>query len=384
MPQLGGRTAADFLQSHWQRKPLLVRNAFPDLSDPVSPEEVAGLALEDDVSSRLVQQTDPNRPDGWRVAYGPFEEAHFTALPEHRWTVLVQRLNELIPEAAALLNRFRFLPNWQVDDLMVSYAAVGGSVGPHLDRYDVFLIQGQGQRRWQIGEKEPDDCPYERVAGIELDVLADFHPTDEWVLHPGDLLYLPPGVPHHGVAVTPCLTYSVGFRMPTERELLIGLLEDSIANDTNSGPAKWHPSIDQAVTDPGLISADSLAHMRAALRQLLADDSALNEWFGRFITRAPDGLPAVDEGHREGAHAADELQRHPAVRWSYQTDDRGLVLYADGNRYRPTETSGPVNELIPLLCGQQRLTTSVMSAFLADFCCARLLDRLQQDGLLHR
>lgn len=208
---LGGITPRQFLQEYWQKKPLLIRAAMPGFIGVLSAEELAGLACEEDVQSRLV-----TRPkDKWRLEQGPFDEARFAKLPAKNWTLLVQGVNQHLQEAAELLQRFDFIPHARLDDLMVSYAPDGGGVGPHFDSYDVFLLQGQGKRLWRVSEQQ--DLTLEE--GVELKILRNFHTEQEWLLEPGDMLYLPPQMAHWGVAVGDCMTYSIGFRAPSEQEL---------------------------------------------------------------------------------------------------------------------------------------------------------------------
>ncbi len=215
MTLLGGLSEEQFLREHWQKKPLLVRGAMPGFRDPVDPDELAGLACEDGVESRIVRERGGAHP--WEVTYGPHEERVFHALPDRGWTLLVQEVNRWVEDAALLLDRFGFLPSVRVDDVMVSFAAPGGSVGPHLDSYDVFLVQGHGQRRWRWGSRPARDVRFRE--GLELRILERPRFDRDEVLGPGDMLYLPPGFAHHGVAVTPCLTYSIGFRAPNQGEM---------------------------------------------------------------------------------------------------------------------------------------------------------------------
>ena len=212
---LGGLTAREFLRDYWQKKPLLVRQAIPDFESPISPDELAGLALEEEVESRLVIEHG-ERP--WELQRGPFIEDTFQDLPERDWTLLVQAVDQFVPEVAELLEDFKFLPKWRIDDLMISFAAPGGGVGPHFDNYDVFLLQAHGHRRWQIGQMCDADSPL--LPHADLKILAQFEPTDEWVLAPGDMLYLPPRLAHCGTAEDDCMTYSVGFRAPSAAEVL--------------------------------------------------------------------------------------------------------------------------------------------------------------------
>jgi len=197
MQLLGGLTPERFLAEYWQKRPLLVRQAIPGFKSPLSADELAGLACEPEVESRLILEKGGSRP--WQLEHGPFEEERFATLPESHWTLLVQRVNHWVPAVADLLDHFAFLPSWRLDDIMISYAADQGSVGPHTDQYDVFLLQGAGRRRWQIDASVTDESPL--LDHPDLRILAQFHATDEWVLEPGDLLYLPPGLAHYGVAL---------------------------------------------------------------------------------------------------------------------------------------------------------------------------------------
>lgn len=208
---LGGISTREFLEQYWQKKPLLIRGAMPDFKGLLSAEELAGLACEEDAQSRLVSYVCGK----WQLEQGPFDEARFHALPKKSWSLLVQGVNHHLPEAAALLQQFDFIPHARLDDLMVSYAPDGGGAGPHVDSYDVFLLQGLGKRLWRIsGQKDltlVEDAP--------LRILKNFETEQEWLLQPGDMLYLPPQIAHWGIAVGDCMTYSIGFRAPSAQEL---------------------------------------------------------------------------------------------------------------------------------------------------------------------
>jgi len=211
LTQLGKHTVAWFMREVWQRRPLLIRQALPASASPVTREQLFELAAHDDVESRCVTAL---RGD-WRLAHGPFERSSLPPLSRGDWTLLVQGLDLHLPAAHSLLQRFRFIPDARLDDLMASYATDGGGVGPHVDSYDVFLIQAHGRRRWRISRQRE----LALVDGLPLAILADFRPSAEWVLEPGDVLYLPPGVAHDGVALGECITLSVGFRAPAWQEL---------------------------------------------------------------------------------------------------------------------------------------------------------------------
>src|SRR4051812_21720624 len=234
------------MRRYWQRKPLLVRGAFPGFRDPLTPREVMALAGSDETVSRLVQR----RGSQWRVEHGPIPAARFKQLPRRAWTVLVQDINHVSAAARDILARFDFIPHARIDDVMVSYAVTGGGVGPHVDSYDVFLLQGRGRRRWRISRQE--DLAF--VPGLPLKILADFRAEEEWVLEAGDMLYLPPGVAHEGVAETDCLTWSIGFRAPTDEELAHGFLDhlrDSVSLEGQYGDAG-----NRGTRHPGELPAD--------------------------------------------------------------------------------------------------------------------------------
>ena len=211
LPLLGGLTAKAFMQTYWQKKPLLIKQAAPQYIDRFPLDDLFELAGDDDVESRLVTQ----RRGKWHLSRGPLDEDVRDALGPKDWSLLVQGVNLYDDDADALLREFRFIPEARLDDLMISYAVDGGGVGPHFDSYDVFLLQTQGQRRWRISDQRDltldEDQP--------LKILKNFVPTQEWVLEPGDMLYLPPHIAHEGVALGDCITCSIGFRAPTEREI---------------------------------------------------------------------------------------------------------------------------------------------------------------------
>ena len=217
LTHLGDLSAKQFLREYWQKKPLLIRNAFPQFVDPLTKREVFELAQRDDAESRLITHTTA----GWQLRHGPFNKREFTALKDARWTVLIQDTQHFSHEAHEVLAKFNFIPHARVDDLMVSYAVPGAGVGAHFDSYDVFLLQGSGKRRWQISAQKD----LRLKEGVPLKILARFRAEQEFVLETGDMLYLPPGYAHHGVSETECLTWSIGFRSPSQQELSTALLD---------------------------------------------------------------------------------------------------------------------------------------------------------------
>jgi 50S ribosomal protein L16 3-hydroxylase len=225
MQLLGGLTQKAFLSQFWQRKPLLVRQAIGNFKGAVQAPELLALATREGVESRLVER----RRGAWRVREGPFSRSELARLPRSDWTLLVQGLNLELAAADALLRLFRFLPHARLDDVMVSYAVTGGGVGPHFDSYDVFLLQGPGRRRWGVAQRHDAEL----VPG-PLKILRRFEAEHEWLLEPGDMLYLPPGWAHDGVALEPCFTYSIGFRAPSRGEIareFLAFLQERVALD---------------------------------------------------------------------------------------------------------------------------------------------------------
>lgn len=348
-----GMSPAQFLRDYWQKRPLLIRQAFPDFVSPIEPNDLAGLAMEETSLSRLIIH-DEGR-DRWKVKTGPLTEKDFASTPDKNWTLLVQDVDKWDADVAALLEDFRFLPSWRMDDIMISYAEPGGGVGAHVDQYDVFLLQGLGQRHWAI-DTNPD-APRDFRLDVELKQLQVFEPDHEWLLEPGDMLYLPPGVPHDGVAFGgPCLTFSLGMRAPSQAELT-GDLADYLAerlpdelrySDPDLAPAKSAGEIDRA----------ALARLKQALPFAAAlDEATLTDWFGRFITRyrsaqqpVPPEKELAEAALRKQLDGGAALLRHPWARMAWARVKRGAALFVNGQVY-PTSV-----ELAERLCAQREIT----------------------------
>ena len=326
-----GMPPAEFLRDYWQKRPLLVRNAFPGFVSPLAPEDLAGLACEELALSRIVMH-DRDR-DAWQLRTGPFPEALFPTLPDHDWTLLVQDVDKWDPDIAALLQAFDFLPRWRIDDVMVSFAAPGGSVGAHVDQYDVFLLQAQGHRRWQVDTRP--GAPLAFRDDVELKLLQHFDPDQNWVLGPGDMLYLPTGVPHHGIAEDACLTFSVGMRAPAATELL-GDFVDTLSSEADESLRYRDPDL-AVPADANEIDAAAMQRVVEALNMLrMNDPDRLGDWFGRFITtyRSAGELVRGEAAPRiefewQLEHGT-TLHRHPFSRMAWRKAGRGARLYANG------------------------------------------------------
>ena len=320
-----------FLREYWQKKPLLIRNAFRDWQNPLEPDELAGLACEEEIESRLICQTDA----GWEMEQGPLAEERLSGLHESHWTLLVQAVDHHVPAVADLIAPFRFIPNWRIDDVMVSLAADQGGVGPHFDQYDVFLIQGLGRRRWQIGGHCDADTLLLEHADLKL--LSQFEATEDWVLEPGDMLYVPPGIAHNGVAVgSDCMTYSVGFRAPSRSDLL-GHYVDDVLDGIPDDELYRDPDL-TAQANAGEILPEALDRLQQMMLESLSDSAHFARWFGTFNStpKYPEmdwrpEVPVEADEVREAIAASVPLSRNPASRLAFIAKGAdALMLFADG------------------------------------------------------
>lgn len=379
---LGGLSPEVFLRDYWQQKPLLVRGALPGFSSPISPEELAGLACEDEVTARLLLERGGTTP--WQMRFGPFDEDDFADLPETHWTLLVQEVDRFVPEVAALLDAFRFLPNWRIDDVQISYAPPGGNAGAHLDNYDVFLLQGLGHRRWQIGTAPipPEEEAY--VPDLDVRLLADFSPDEEYVLAPGDLLYLPPRLPHYGVALDDCMTYSIGFRAPSQEEIVEGffthVLETFALDARYADPGRARPA------QVGAISDEALARIAGMLRAVVADEATVASWFGRYVTEPRRGFyPYPLDEPVDAAALADvlaggaRLRRSAVAYFAYIETDDGVRLFVGGEEYvlAPGHAGAAA-----LLTGTEVLSHETLAPYLADAAVREVVLALVNNGHL--
>ena len=336
-----GMSPEEFLRDYWQKRPLLIRNAWPNIQPPIEPEDLAGLACEEMALSRLISH-DP-ATDEWNVETGPFPEEKFPDMPDHDWTLLVQDVDKWDGDVAAMRDRFDFLPRWRIDDIMISFAATGGNVGAHVDHYDVFLIQTYGERNWQIDASESMGQGKPNLAfrnDVDIKLLQEFKATHDWILKPGDMLYLPPEVPHHGVAVNPCLTYSLGMRAPSQADLISDFADD-IASRLDEDQRYVDPDL-HAAKDPFEIDGESIERVRVAMKSLFDQDPAsFANWFGRFITtyRNPGEIAPMDE--QPTVKAIDvalqgglELSRHPWSSMAWREDGDEAVVFFNGEEIR--------------------------------------------------
>jgi len=327
-----GMPADVFLRDYWQKRPLLIRNAFPGFETPISPDDLGALSLEATALSRLILWD--RKKDRWTVETGPLPEDRFDRVPERDWTLLVQDVDKWDADVRELIEAFPFLPRWRIDDVMISFAVEGGSVGAHIDQYDVFLLQGMGHRHWQIDANPDQAVDFRDDAPIRL--LKRFTPSHEWTLGPGDMLYLPPGLGHHGVALDPCLTFSLGMRAPAKAELI----EDfALELASRAGEKERYADPDLAVpTNAFEIDPAAVARVKQTLGGMAgdgADDEALlRRWFGRFITRyrasgnlQPPKKAPTRADFDAAIAAGGVVQRHPFSRVAWLREGKAKAMW---------------------------------------------------------
>lgn len=323
---LGGITAEQFLAEYWQKKPLLVRNGLPEIVGLLEPQDVQELALEEHASARLIRQKDKN-PNEWHVKSSPLTKGDFQKLPK-LWSILVQAVDHYSFDLSELWKKFPFIPQWRRDDIMVSYAPKGGSVGKHFDFYDVFLVQGHGHRRWQLGQMCDANTSF--VPNQPLKLLPEIDVQFDEILAPGDLLYVPPGMAHYGVAEDDCLTFSFGFRMPN----VAGMME-RISDQFSANTLLQNPVVDIArkqISQIGEINTSELSHLKDLVLAQLQDSAALDAAIMSYMSepKYPDNIPEADEIEaddlKEILHEGYEVLLEPASRLLY-TEKNGTINF---------------------------------------------------------
>ncbi len=325
-PVLGHLSASEFLNQYWQKQPLLIRQALPDWVLPISPDELAGLACEESVESRLLLRQLGDQE--WVLKRGPFNEQDFTNLPPDNWTLLVQAVDHWVPEVRELLNEFRFISDWRLDDIMISYATEGGGVGPHFDNYDVFLIQASGTRHWQSGQLCDDTSPL--LSHPDLKILAEFTTDQDFYMEPGDMLYLPPGVAHWGTATSnDCVTVSVGFRAPSHGETVsdYGLW----LNEHLSDFLRYADPDLKVPSHPAEISAEAITRVQEILRKYANNPEQVARWFGRLMTepKYPENVITDPEPLTANLWVADDAR----LAWYLSENNDAVYLFANGQDY---------------------------------------------------
>ncbi len=375
----------DFLTQYWQKKPLLIRNAFPGIESPITAEELAGLACEDNINARLVLEKDGDYP--WQAEHGPFAESRFAELPETHWSLLISDMEKCLPEAASLVKPFRFLPDWRLDDLMISYAPTGGSVGAHVDDYDVFLIQLNGQRLWQISEHYAT----ETLPDVDLRVLKNFTAEQEWLCNPGDLLYLPPGIAHHGVAQTckndqgldeHCMTASVGFRAPSLKTITSDYVH--YLNENSHGAERFSDKSPAKPIHHGEITDDTVSQFIAYLKQgITLEHEQVKRWLGQYCSdnKAFEDIEQFHNQHKvnfkqlcaDASQSQSSLMLSPYSRFLFSYLDKAALLFVNGNSFKVSK------KFAETLCQDEHLDLPQLLSFMTPADKTVLL-QLYNDG----
>lgn len=356
-------SATEFFADYWQKQPLLLKDAFPNFISPLSPDELAGLACEEDVESRLVLEKGGEKP--WQVLSGPFEESVLSRLPDTHWSLSVQGLERIIPDISAILDSFSFLPNWLFDDVLLSYAPDQGSVGAHIDNYDVFILQAQGSRRWLLEAQPQWDEEYQEDLDIRL--LKSFSPTLDFELGNGDLLYIPRRFAHHGIALGECLNYSVGFRAPSDSSLLQSFLSWSEGMDSSENFLSF--PISKPQKSRGEVSQEALSANRALLKDMI-DSELFSEFLGCYLSEPKSYFPPVNEEEKLDGKS---LRKHltSAAEMVFLEGSKRLWvnnpvprLFIDGEELK-LRTSHP-KELFSLICDSGTLELQCIIQYGAD------------------
>lgn len=327
---LGGITAEQFLAEYWQKKPLLVRNAMPEIAGLLEPDDVMELALDENVTARLIKQKDRD-PKQWSVKSSPLLKADFQKMPK-LWTLLVQAVDHYSFDLSELWKKFPFIPQWRRDDIMVSYAPQGGSVGKHFDFYDVFLVQGYGQRRWQLGQM--CNAETEFVPGQPLKLLPEMDVNFDEVLAPGDLLYVPPGLSHYGVAEDDCLTFSFGFRMPNVSDMMDRVGDKFAENEVLRNPLT--DIIRDQISAAGEVTANELEYLKSKIMEQLHNSNVLEDAIMSLMSepKYPENIPEAEEiGTGDLEEALDQgysIMLEPASRLLYTEEDGEILFWGNG------------------------------------------------------
>ncbi len=351
----------EFLTKYWQKKPVVIKQGFKDFVDPISTDEFAGIAMEETVQSRLVSKKEGQ----WQAEFGPFES--YEHLGERDWSLVIQALDNFSEEAAELIEPFRFLPHWRLDDLMASFATEGGSVGPHVDNYDVFICQGSGKRHWRVGNKGQHT---EVIAHEALLHVAPFEALIDVEMEAGDVLYIPPGFPHEGIALEPSMSFSIGFRANSSISLLSGFADHLIDNDLGG---QLLADADRQVTkNSGEITNQDYANIKRQLQNLLDDDKLFKSFAGNFLTNAKHELDLMPSDEPFEADEVSELLGIHAIKrlgglraFYFEGAEEGSIN--DGICFINGEQVSFAAEIAPaikLLCNQ----TIVMPDELSSWC----------------
>ncbi|GHE83049.1 cupin domain-containing protein [Thalassotalea profundi] len=371
----GELTPEKFLSEYWQKKPLLIKQALPSFQGTIDANELAGLAMEQEIESRIISQ---NSDQSWNVSHGPFED--FSQFGENNWTLLVQAVNNWSQDTDALINLFNFIPRWRIDDVMVSFSTPNGGVGPHLDQYDVFILQGEGKRRWQVGA--PDASLVDLIPHPDLKQVSEFVPIIDEITEAGDLLYIPPNHPHNGVSIENSLNFSIGFQAPSKQDLWSGFADRLI--DDNLGEERFGDSARQATLTPELLEANDINALKAFMSSQLENDQFFNQFIGKYLTQSHHTLellipmePFTDEQVK--AFTEDESIQFIPVSGikSLIINEKEPFLFINGDLF---QLSDKTLELAKILAGSNALTMEKAKSYMHCLKNNQLLTRVLNKG----
>lgn len=378
---LGGLTAEEFLSEYWQKKPLFVKNAFPNFEDPISADEIAGLAFESFIPSRFIYESGGDRP--WQLKMNPATEEDFATLKDKKWMLVVNDVEKNLPELKGMLAPFNFITRWRLDDLQVSLGEDAGSVGAHWDDYDVFLIQGLGQKKWQISYAPISEDDF--MKGVDIRLIENFQVDEEWIVEPGDMLYLPPRIGHYGVNIGRSVTWSVGFRAPKHQELFRDFIEmkfDQMAED-----ARYSDPDMQYAESTGELTDDAVDRVVSIIEEGLATNrDEIAKWFAEFMTepkmfQAPELLeePISADGLIEFLDDGGALEVHPGLSLMQRLIGDQCFLFAGGKSYPLSQEN---YGLIDVIINAEYLEYEEIEGYLDNPAALQFLVNLLNDGVL--
>lgn len=347
-----------FLAEYWQKKPLLIKQAFKNFEDTIPADELAGLAMEAEIESRIVSVD--NKGD-WQVDHGPFED--FSQYGEENWTLLVQAVNNWSRPTNSLLQPFAFIPRWRIDDVMVSFSTPNGGVGPHLDQYDVFIIQGSGKRRWQVGA--PNKALSTLIPHPDLKQVSAFEPLIDEITEAGDLLYIPPNHPHNGVSIENSVNFSIGFQAPSSQELWSSFADKLI--DNNLGELRFSDTARKVTDSSTLISKADQQQLKAFMLEQLEDTALFEQFIGQYLTQSHHALELLMPVNEIDADKLADILSEPEILFmpvsglkAAITSEAEITLFLNGDSFPIDKQSLPLAEL---LAEQSPLTTNQVKSF---------------------
>lgn len=378
-PPLGKMSHKEFLARYWQKKPVLLKGVLKPFPELITPEELGGLSLDERVESRLIIQGKGNKD--WQLHRGPFKPSTFKKLPKKKWTILVNGVDRFVPAVHSLLDMFSFIPFWRMDDIMISYAVDQGNVGAHVDNFDVFLVQALGKREWMIEDRPvPED---DFIPNLPIRLLRKFKPTHRWVLEAGDILYLPPRFPHHGIARGDrCMTISVGCRAPSIPEILNSVVSKALSEGDDS---LRYSDPDLRPQVPGEISMDAVKKVKRFIEGALTKEEFIADWLGAFTTDPYSDVKLEDHANQVAPkkvpsliRTSSKLTRTEGSRLAFvRGKGASISFFANGEK---STLSGRVSELAQLLANHLVVPCGAVEEFLNDTKSVELLSSLLCSG----